>query len=143
LTEKEKPYNKTVESGAFVRTIWKKGKETHQKTIKTKPSDKKVVLGKIGDFEVYVYPYDYPDKIFIGRFPISTIIDSTNVNSILGAYNKTKWFLKNNAFNKPTNRKGANMRRRQVQTAYNNGLNDKTKPNKASLLPNYNLDSKK
>lgn len=88
----------------------------------------KVVLGNIGDFEVYVYPYDYPDKIFVGKFPVSTMITSTNVNQVLGVYNQMKWFLSNAPYSKASWRKGANSRRQQIQQAYNLGLKSKTKP---------------
>lgn len=138
----EKPQNqtfiKTVESGAFLKTIWRKNGKRTQKTVKMEKNMQKVVLGTIGDFEVYVYPYDYPDKVFIGKFPVSTMITSTNVQQVLGVYNQMKWFLSNAPFSKPTNRKGANMRRQQIVSAYNLGLKSKTRPNKAGKTPNYN-----
>jgi len=134
---------KTVESGIFIRTKWVKNGKKHQRTLKIKQNKKKVVLGFIGDFELYAYPFDFPDKVFLGKFPNSVIIDSTNVNSLLGAYNKTKWFLSNQAFSKPTNRKGANMRRQQIINAYEIGRIEKTRPKQADLTPNYNLNKKK
>lgn len=122
---------KTVESGIFIRTKLRKGKKTRQKTLKIKKNHKKVVLGHLGDFEVYVYPFEFPDKVFLGKFPVSTIIDSTNVQQVLGVYNQMRWFLKGEGFSKANKRKGANSRRQAIQTAYTNGLNelkDKKKP---------------
>lgn len=136
--EQNLTFSKTVESGIFIRTKWRKDKKTHQKTLKIKANMKKVILGHIGDFELYVYPFDYPDKLFLGKFPTSTIIESTNVKQFLGAYNQSQWFLSGKAFSKPTNRKGANMRRQQIQTAYNHGLKTKTNPKTTDLPPNYN-----
>jgi hypothetical protein len=113
---------KTVESGAFIRTTWRKGKKKHQDTVKIKVNQKKVVLGFIGDFEMYVYPFDYPDTVFLGKFPVSTQIKSTNVKEVLGAYNQMRWFLANGAFSKDGKRKGVNARRRTIQSAYNSGV---------------------
>lgn len=115
-------YTKTVESGAFIRTIRRKGKKRKIKTERFKKNEKKVILGHIGDFEVYVYPYDYPDKVFLGQFPISTMLDNSNFAQLLSNYNKVKSFLEGNYFSKPNWRKGANSRRRDIQRAYNRGL---------------------
>ena len=112
----------TTESGAFIRTVTRKGKRRKQKTIRIKKNDKKVTLGYIGEFEVYIYPYNYPDTVFVGTFPISTILDSGNINQLLGVYNKIKSYLAGYYFNKPNTRKGANSRRRKIKMAYNTGL---------------------
>ncbi len=142
-SNKDLSYIKTVESGIFIRTKWRKNKKTHQKTLKIKPSSKKVVLGHIGDFEVYVYPFDYPDKVFVGKYPINTMIDSTNVKQLLGAYNQIQWFLSGKAFSKPSNRKGANMRRQSIVSAYNRGLNDQISKEKGKSDNNYNYKLRK
>lgn len=72
---------------------------------------------------MYVYPYDYPDKVFIGKFPVSTQIDTSTVNQLISIYNKTKWYLKNEGFNKPKKLKAPNARRRAIVSAYNLALN--------------------
>lgn len=87
-------------------------------------NQKKVVLGHIGDFEVYVYPYDFPDTVFIGKFPVSTKIDGNCINQLISAYNKARNFLSGNYFSGDGSRKGANMRRRSIKRAYNHGVNE-------------------
>jgi hypothetical protein len=119
---------RTTESGAFIRTTIRKGKKRHQDTKRIKKNDKKVILGNVGDFEVYVYPYDFPDTVFIGTFPVSTQISTENVNQLIGAYNRAKAYLEGNYFNKPNWRKATNSRRRAIKKAYNMGLNDSKKP---------------
>jgi hypothetical protein len=99
---------------------------------------KKVVLGHFGDFEVYVYPFDYPDKVFVGKFPISTMFDSTNVKQTLGVYNQMRWFLSGEAFKEPNWRKGSNSRRRAIVSAYNLALSELRSKEKAGISPNYN-----
>lgn len=118
------PYTKTVESGAFIRTRYRIGDKRKVKTEKFTKNQKKAIFGHIGDFEVYTYPYDYPDTVFIGTFPISTKIDSSNVNQLIRAYNMAKAYLSGNYFSKPNSGKGANSRRQLIQRAYNQGLEE-------------------
>jgi len=115
---------RTTETGAFIRVVVRKGTRRRQQTLRIKKNQKKVVLGFIGEFEVYVYPYDYPDTVFIGEFPVSTIIDSTNANMLLGVYNKIRSYLRGNYFSEPKRGKGANARRRTIKQAYNLGLKE-------------------
>jgi hypothetical protein len=129
---------KTTESGAFIRTVIRHGKQRIQTTKRIKPNMKKVVLGYVGEFEVYVYPFDYPDKVFMGKFPVSTMLDSTNVKQILGVYNQMRWFLSGQAFNEPLKSKAANARRRAIVSAYNLALNEKRSNDKTRFSPNYN-----
>lgn len=115
---------KTTESGAFIRTTIRHNNKRKTKTERFKKNDKKVVLGFIGDFEVYAYPYDFPDRVFIGKFPVSTQLENANINTLFSVFNRARAFLNGDYFNKPNSRKAANSRRQQVQTAYNLGLND-------------------
>ena len=115
---------KTVESGAFIRTTYRVGKKRKQETKRFQKNQKKVILGRIGDFEIYCYPYEYPDTVFIGQFPVSTQIDSASVTQLISGYNKAKSYLDGNYFKKPNWRKGANSRRRDIKKAYNLGLDD-------------------
>lgn len=85
---------------------------------------KKVILGSIGDFEVYVYPFDYPDKVFIGKFPVSTHIGMNDAKALCGLSKTLVWFLKGEAFSKDGWRKAPNSRRRAIQNAYNLALNE-------------------
>jgi len=87
-----------------------------------KQNDKKVILGHLGDFEVYVYPYDFPDTVFIGAYPVSTQITTGNIGEVMAAYSRASWFLAGNWQNKPNWRIGPNSRRRACEKAYNSGL---------------------
>jgi hypothetical protein len=104
---------------------------------------KKVVLGHAGEFEVYVYPFDYPDKVFMGKFPTSTMFDSTNVKQILGVYNQMRWFLTGQAFTEPLKSKASNARRRAIVSAYNLALNEIRSNDKTRNSPNYNYTNSK
>ena len=96
-------------------------KQTTEKKALHNP--KKVVLYKIHDIELYVYPYDYPDKIFIGQFPNSIELDKTTVESVLKLYNIGKWFLNGFWARKPYRMtKEAHARRQALVQAYKMGL---------------------
>ena len=82
----------------------------------------------IGEFEVYLYPYDFPDKVFIGKFPVSTQIESDAWRNIAKVAMRIKAYSENQYYKKDGKRKEANARRRTIQTAYNLGLKDATKP---------------
>ena len=86
------------------------------------PSDEKVVLAHIGEFEVYVYPYKYPDTVFLGAYPTSTSVTSACVGEFMAAYNKSTWFLNGEWQNKSRCRIGTNARRRACEKSYNAGL---------------------
>lgn len=128
LTNKEKnlssSWTKTVESGAFIRTKYRKGNKTKTETKKFTKNKKKVVLGYVGEFECYVYPFEYPDTVFLGKYPVSIQLDSANVNQLFIVYNRAKWFLEGNAFIEDGYRKAPNIRRRHIQSAYNQGLSE-------------------
>lgn len=128
----------TTESGAFIRKTWRHGKKRRQETTRVKPNYKKVVLGHIGEFEVYVYPFDYPDKVFIGKFPVSTYINIGEVKSLFGLTSTMKWYLNGEAFNEPQRSKAANARRRTILSAYNLALSELRNSKKPYSTPNYN-----
>ena len=119
---------KTTESGAFIRTVTRKGKRRKQETKRIQKNDKKVTLGFIGEFEVYAYPYDFPDTVFVGKFPVSTSISKGQEGQIYSIANIIRHYLEGNYFNKPNWRKGANSRRRAIQKAYNRALKDQPIP---------------
>lgn len=125
---------KTVETGAFIRTTYRKGKRRKQHTERVKPNMKKVILGSIGDFEVYVYPFDYPDKVFIGKFPTSTYISMSGVRDLTGLANIMRWYLNGEAFSKENWRKAANSRKRAIQKSYNLALNELRSSENARIL---------
>lgn len=124
MTEKHASITRTTESGAFIRTIVRKGGKRRQKTVRIKKNQKKVVLGHIGDFEVYTYPYDFPDTVFVGKFPVSTKIEKGQERAILSVAQKIRHYLEGAYFNKPNWRKGANARKRAIRKSYNLGLEE-------------------
>jgi len=126
----------TTESGAFIRKTVRKGKKRRQKTVRMTKNQKKVILCKIGDFEVYVYPYDYPDTVFMGEFPVSTQIERGTEPQFFRAYNLIRAYFSEAYFNNDGKRKATNARRRTIQKAYNLGLKDKTEAKK----PHKKLD---
>lgn len=109
---------KTTESGAFIRTVIRTGKKRKQKTKRFRKSQKKVILGHIGDFEVYIYPYDYPDCVFFGKFPVSTYINKVNFKDLFGLFNRIRWFLNGDWQIKPKNEKGKKSLRDNIASAY-------------------------
>jgi hypothetical protein len=119
---------KTTESGVFIRTTIRRGKRRKQKTRRLTPNDEKVVLGHLGDFELYAYPYKYPDTCFIGAFPTSTAISKNTVGEIMAVYNKATWFLNGEWQNEAGRGNAANCRRRACEKSYNAGLRKLTEP---------------
>jgi len=134
---------KTVESGAFIRTVWRKGKKRRQESLRIKPNYKKVILGGFGEFEVYVYPFDYPDKVFIGKFPVSTYLVMSDVKKLMGLTATMRWFLDGKAFNEDGWRKGVNSRRRAIQNSYNLALSELRSKEKTRIKHNYNYTTGK
>lgn len=126
--DQNKTWSKTVESGAFIRTTYRKGNKRQTKTEKFQKNQKKVILGMIGDFEVYIYPFDYPDTVFIGKFPVSTKLDSFHVKDLLIAFNRARWFLEGNWQNEAQTTKASKIARQQIQRAYNLALKDQRRP---------------
>jgi len=121
---------KTTESGIFIRTTIRRGKRRKQETRRMTPNDEKVILGSLGDFELYVYPYKYPDSVFIGTYPTSTTFTLGNVGELIAAYHKTRWFLNGEWQNEPNWRIAPNSRKRAIQKAYNAGLERLKEPKK-------------
>lgn len=84
-----------------------------------------MVLGKLNDIEIYVYPYEYPDKVFLGIYPLSTVIGIEDLPKILGLYNKIRWYLQEDWLRKPKTEKGAKYPRERIVRAYNTGLDER------------------
>jgi len=118
------------EHGVFKRTFWRKGKQQHQKTERKKKNPEKVVLGEIGDLQIYVYPYDFPDKIFIGCYPkFSMVIGKEDLSKFFALYNKMRWYLegewyakRKEGYYKPKRLKATERTRLHIQRSYNCGL---------------------
>jgi hypothetical protein len=103
---------------------------------------KKVIIGNIGDLEVYLYPFDFPDKAFIGKFPVSTPVSRSDLSNMMGIINTLRWFFDGKAFSEPKRRKAANARRRAIVSAYNLALSELRSKKQGGSSYNYNYTSK-
>jgi len=123
----DKPRNRptrthTKEYGYYIREKWSKGKKRKQKTTKVKKNSEKVLLCRIGDVELYVYPKDYPDKIFMGIFPMSTTLEAFQVKDLLRAYNRAKWFINGDWQKTPRSAIGAKSLRQRILKSIDLGV---------------------
>lgn len=127
-----KTESKTVikERGSYERTYVREGKKYRQKTKRYKKNPERVLLAKHGDMELYCYPFQYPDTVFLGIYPYSIQLNQSDLTMFFNFHNKAKWFLNEEAFRKPKRRKGANARRRAIVRAYGEGLNKLKKAGK-------------
>lgn len=125
---KPQTITRTTEYGYFIRKKLRKGKIRRQKTVKLPAKGKKVVLAKLNDIEIYVYPYDYPDKVFFGIYPLSTMIGEDDLSKLFGIYNKIRWYLKEEWTKKGDSRSKAKYPRQRIVNAYNAGLAERTEP---------------
>lgn len=123
----------TREYGYFQRIKTRRGTKKRQKTIRLKNNPEKVVIDRIGDLEFYVYPYSFPDRLFIGIYPMSTSIEIEDFKRLFGIMNKIRWYLEEDWVNKPKTEKGAKFLRKRIVKAYNIGL-DKLKKAKSPSL---------
>lgn len=114
----------TTESGAFYRRTIRKGNKRKTTTKKLTKNEKKVILCRLGDFEVYVYPFEFPDSVFIGKFPVSTTLDAFTYRQLFTAFNRVRWYLENNWQNERFQTKQAKTTRQAIVSAYNRGLLD-------------------
>lgn len=112
----------TREYGYFQRIKTRRGTKKRQKTIKVQSNPEKVVIDRIGDLEIYVYPYSYPDKIFIGIYPMNTTLEREDFNRLFGIMNKIRWYLEEEWTRNPKNQKGSKYLRQRIVQAYNFGL---------------------
>lgn len=104
-----------------------------------------MILNRIGDLEIYVIPSDFPDKAFIGIYPMSITISESDLHEIIRTYNILKWYFKGQWQRKKTWRKGANSRRSDIVMAYNSGSKRLT-DQENDLVPeqlNYTIRGKK
>lgn len=116
--KRELSTTRKTEYGYFVRKTVRHGKKRRQKTVLRKRNPEKVTLGYIGDVEFYTYPYEFPNKIFFGIYPLSTYIEAGQEEDILRIYNKVRWYFKEEWTKQRTSSKRANSRRRHIQRAY-------------------------
>lgn len=83
----------TKEYGYFIRTKHRHGKKKHVKTTEIKPNLEKVKIAEINGLEAYGYPNDFPDRIFIGIYPLNIQIQEHQIGELLAIYNKCRWYL--------------------------------------------------
>ncbi len=99
------------------------GTITDTRIIQKKKNPKKVILDTIGDFQLYVYPYEYPDKVFFGCYPKSVSLDRNEIKKFLSLFNRARWFLKEFWTEKREPRtKGAKRLREYIRKSYAEGL---------------------
>lgn len=111
-------------TGRFYEKIvsTEKGKSEHTEKKEQKDSTK-VVLGEIGRLQFYTYPYDYPDKVFVGIYPFSQPLGSIQeANLLFGITNKIRWYLKGTWHQKPKHRKSRSKLKEKCLKAYDKGL---------------------
>jgi hypothetical protein len=137
LPRRKLALKKEVEMGKFFRVKYYKDGKTKQKTVKTVGNPLKVTLGKIGDLEFYVYPYDYPETVFLGIYPISVELDEKDYRKLFGILNRVRWFLRGEWQKTPKKASFGmfmgNTPRQSIVRAYNLGLNEKRRTKNASL----------
>ena len=111
------------ESGVFKRTYHRKGKKKRVKTERQKKNPLKVTIGKIGELEVYVYPYEYPEKVFLGQYPQFTmVLSKDDLPRWFSTYNILRWYFNGEWQNKRKQTKQAKRARQAIVLAYNLGL---------------------
>lgn len=127
------------EHGTFKRTYRRKGAKKKVKTERKKKNPEKVVLAKMGDLELYVYPYSYPDKIFIGSYPKFTqVLEMSDLPKFFVFFNRAKWFLNGEWQKGYISAKGLKIPRHRIVRAYNYALDKQKKAKKGFPKHNYN-----
>ena len=118
------------EHGVYKRTLYRKGRKRRQRTQRLKKNPEKVVIGKIGELEVYVYPYNFPDKVFLGQYPNFTMtLTKQDIPKLFCIYNISRWYFNGEWQNEPKKSKPAKRLRKLLILAYKTGL-DKLKKTK-------------
>ena len=114
---------KIEEHGVFKRTYERKGKRKRQKTERLTKNPKKVVLSQIRDLELYILPYEYPDTVFIGRYPDFTMaIDKHDLPRVFVFFNKMRWYFDGIWQKKKHRTNEATKQAVLIKEAYNIGL---------------------
>lgn len=116
---KKPSVTRTSEYGYFIRRKVRRGRKQRQKTEYLKKSSKKVIIDRIGDLEIYVYPKDFPDKVFLGIYPMSTMIDSRDYNRLFGILNRIRWYFNDDWVSDRKRGKEANSLRQRIVNSYN------------------------
>jgi len=133
--EKKYPSRTQIEEhGIFKRTYQRKGKQKRQRTERLKKNPKKVTLCRVKELEIYVFPYEYPDTVFIGKYPtFSMALDRYDIPRLFVLVNKMRWFLDGKWQKRVNFTKEAQTHSALLQKAYNLGL-DELKKKSPSFL---------
>lgn len=124
------PKLKETEYGFYIREKWRSKKKRTQKTHRFPKNLEKVVIAQIGTLEIYVYPYQFPNQVFLGLFPINVKLSKYQANDLMRAFNTIRWYLEDKWTDKPTRNKKANALRRALQKAYLHGEQNHNNPKK-------------
>lgn len=112
-----------VETGNFTRVLERSGKRKRQKTQRHKRNPEKVTLYKVGDLELYAYPYTNPDQMFIGSYPdFNMAITKADLSRLFGLYIKARWFLNGCWQNRRFKTKTAKSASTSICKSYDYGL---------------------
>lgn len=124
-TETKKTKWELEEQGIYTRKVLREGKKTKTETTRIRINEGKVNIGSIGGMSAYVYPYSYPNYVFLGKFPFTTKIKKTNVHEFITTMNRCKWYLDGNWENGNQTRREVRELAQKIQNAYNYTLKQK------------------
>ncbi len=107
-----------IKSGSF-ETIetWDSKGEKHEKTVYHDKNPAKVLLGSISNITYYVYPFDYPDKVFINSVGDKHFMDKYDAIKMVAINNKIRWYL-NGGLQKSLSNKSKSTLAQQIRLAY-------------------------
>ena len=126
---KRESTTRETEYGYFIRQKVRHGKKRRQKTTRLPKNPEKVTLAKLGDLEFYILPKAFPDKVFIGLYPLSTYVEEHQINDFFRIYNQIRWYFNEGWQREENTTKRANLTRQRIERAYNAGISKLKKPN--------------
>jgi hypothetical protein len=112
--------------------IEKDEKKKERETVEIERNPKRLVFGEVKDLQVYTYPYDFPNMIFIGIHPFSVGITERELNTLWGVLSRARAYFRLMKKSLPTppkygaKNKSAREFRKAIVKAYNAGLTEKT-----------------
>lgn len=143
LKECELSITRERRQGTFETLRVRRGLKKRQRTEKSrehKKNPRKVVLCKMGDLEIYVLPFDFPDKVFLGKYPVNVELDEFTFNFLFKAYNRIRWFLRGEWQKEekrihkiPKKQVGLWILREKIKKAYNYALNEERMKEKEAI----------
>jgi hypothetical protein len=91
--------------------------ERHEKLVRYEKNPAKVILGSIANMTYDIYPYDFPDKVFIHVSGEKHFIDKYDVNKMIAIKNKIRWYL-NGGLERAISGKSKTSLAREIRLAY-------------------------